>query len=261
MEVEIFGFERSYGARGAFVYLRPAGAVSSPFQGYWSGVGSSGRISAAVGHGTTLVVWKNYVLRFRNDAPSREVLHSVLEQLPRVDLVEPGEGDCCNYFIGSSERLLLGPISLRKFAGRVPASIAGFDLGARGRVSRFETPAGPMVKITLEYGSEQLARERFTDLRGLAGARVRLSKRQVGLIFDAADERQADELLGAVGPDENQTVAIAFDPQRFEGPLTLAGGFGMICVSSCFGVAAAILGAIVDRKRSIRNQRVILGLD
>jgi hypothetical protein len=75
----------------------------------------------------------------------------MLNRLPGLDPTELPSGECCRYFVESSERILLGPVSLAKFA------------------VRFETPSGAMTKIVFEYPTQAVAAERFRAFRALQG--------------------------------------------------------------------------------------------
>jgi hypothetical protein len=150
MDAEALRFGDSEGGHAAYLCLRPRAEVGSPLSSYSDRSGVFGQTYAVLGGGVTVVGRKNYVFRFRGDAPTREALGNLLNHLPELDAAEPSKGECCRYFDESSERILLGPVSLAKFAALVPSPVAAFDLGARGRVARFEKPAGPMSKIVFE---------------------------------------------------------------------------------------------------------------
>jgi hypothetical protein len=223
MVSEAFQFGSSEGAHAAFLYLRPVGAVASPLSEYSSVAGLFGQTSAALAGGVTVVARNNYVFRFRNSAPSSIELRAMLDRLPGLDPTKPSSGECCRYFVESSERILLGPVSLAKFAARVPPGAAGFRLGVRGRVARFEAPSGAMTKIVFEYASRAVADERFHALRALNGARAKIVNRRVAVIFDAANVGEADELLADIGADiAAEQTPMSFDPiSMTDGPMTL----------------------------------------
>jgi hypothetical protein len=178
---------------------------------------------AALAGGVTVVARNNYVFRFRDSAPSTLEMRAMLDRLPGLDPTQPSISECCRYFLESSERILIGPVSLAKFAVHGPLSVAGVRLGWRGRVARFETPSGAVTKIVFEYASPAVAEDRFHAFRALPGARAKIANRRVGVIFDAADVEEADELLAGIGSDSTGAeTPMSFDPITMtDGPMTL----------------------------------------
>jgi hypothetical protein len=179
MVSEAYQFGSSEGAHAAYLYLRPQGAIGSPLSEYSDVAGLFGQTHAALAGGVTVVARANYVFRFRRSSPSSPALRAMLDRLPGLDPTEPPGGECCGYFVESSGRILLGPVSLAKFAPRVPPAAAGFRQGGRGSVARFETPSGAMTKIVFEYPSQAIADERFRTFRALRGERAKIANRKI----------------------------------------------------------------------------------
>jgi len=145
-------------------------------------------IDAVTGGGITVVEFRNYMLRFRGALPSISS--------------EMGE----------------------MLAARIPASLAGFPAGAKGRMARFETPAGPVTEVVFEYPTEEIAREQAKALATLPGSFVHVDRACAGVIFDPVDSTAAEELLaGSCG----STSEIEWDPNTlYDGPMTLSQGMG-----------------------------------
>src|SRR5262249_33741836 len=127
-----------------------------------------------------------------------ESFKGLLNQVGWMDAAEPSHDACCRYYVEGSDRLLLGPVSLARFAPGIPSSAAAFELGGKGRVAAFETPAGRMVRVVFEYPATTIAIDRATAFRRLPGAVVRRGGKRVGLIFDPRDDEQADALLNDI---------------------------------------------------------------
>jgi hypothetical protein len=144
MPAEVLRFRESEGARAAYLCLRPRASVKSPLNSSVSRPEYLTEIHACIEDGVTTVCWKNFIFRFRGAAPSIKDFERVLGALPDTDPAEPSWDASSPYLDPFSERSLLGPISLAKFAGRIPPSVAAFRLGATGSIAKFETPAGPM---------------------------------------------------------------------------------------------------------------------
>jgi hypothetical protein len=260
MVSEAYQFGSSEGAHGAYFYLRPAGAVGSPLGEYSSVAGLFGQTYAVLGGGVTVVARNNYVFQFQGSAPSNGEMEKMLDRLPGLDPTEPASGECCGYFVESSERLLLGPVSLARFAARVPSAAAGFKLGGRGRVARFETPSGTMTKIVFEYASPAVAEERLDAFRALNGARAKLSNRRIGVIFDAANLEEADELLASIGSDISaEQTPMSFDPWvDTDGPLTLDEAMASTFVAWVLGCLIAVVRFLTRWREGIPDRTISL---
>jgi hypothetical protein len=132
MTVDAFRFHDAEGAHAAYLCSRPAGGISPMI---W-------QIDAVVSGGATVMQYRNYVLRFHGALPSiSSTMGEMLAALPGLTADAAPRDLGGRYVDELSKRSILGPVSLRRFAGRVPPSAAGFALGAKGRTARFETPA------------------------------------------------------------------------------------------------------------------------
>jgi hypothetical protein len=253
---DAYQFGSSEGAHAAYLYLRPQGAIGSPLADYSIVAGLFGQTRAVLAGGVTVVVRSNYVFRFRGSAPSSSALRAMLDRLPGLDPTDPPSGECCRYFVESSERILVGPVSLAKFAARVPLAAAGFRLGGRGRIARFETPTGAMTKIVFEYPSQVVAAERFPAFRALHGAHAKIANRKIALIFDAPDADQADQLLADIDSD---VTPIRFDPVSMtDGPLTLDDALASTFVAWMLGFLIAAVRFVTHRREGIPDRTIAL---
>jgi hypothetical protein len=210
MKVEAFRFDDSEGAHAAYLYSRPEHSASPMI---WD-------IHAVTGAGVTVMEYRNYMLRFRSALPTvSSALEETLASLPGLT-VEGKSWDLSGRFLDeSSVRALLGPMSLRRFAGRIPSSIVGFRLGASGRIGRYETPAGPVTMVVFDYPTREIAEERAKALGALESAVARANGKRVGAVFESPDPIMTEELLSDTGGGE----VISWDPDSFAcgRPLTL----------------------------------------
>jgi len=233
-------FSDSEGAHAAYLWLRPANGAPSPLGGTTSELGGSwGETSAIVGGAVTVVGRKNYVFCFRGGAPTRSALNDILNHLSDMDSNEPRPDGGGAYFVAGSDRILLGPASLAKLVPRIPPSIAGFHLGAKGRTAHFETSSGPMMRTIFEYPSGEAALERVTLLKHIPGAFVRIEGRSVGVILDPPDRETADELLHGIDYIDNQSQVI-FDPICDGDVLTFEGGINTVLAGWVVGLLLGI---------------------
>jgi hypothetical protein len=229
MTVDAFRFLDAEGAHAAYLCSRPLGGVSPMI---W-------QIDAVTGGGVTVMQYRNYLLRFRGALPSiSSQMGEMLAALPGL-ATDTAPWDLSGRYLDNlSTRTILGPVSLQRFAGRIPPSVAGFRLGARGRMARFETPAGVMTEVVFEYATEDAARERAKALGALPRAVVRVDRTCAGVIFEPVDSTVVEELLSDFfcGP-----VAVTWDPATaWDGPMTLGQGIGVALWG--FVVGAVITG-------------------
>jgi hypothetical protein len=246
MDVEAFRFGDSEGGHAAFLWLRPTGAVRVliPFE-----------VKAVTSAGVTTTEFRNYVLRFHGAIPSvSSSMQEMLIKLPALDSTKPDHDEYGRYAYQSSERLLLGPVSLARFAGRIPPSVAAFRMGGKGRIARFETPGGAMDRIVFEYPSAAVAEERLAAFRSLPGASAEISGRRVGVIFDALATDDANELLQSLPAD-----AVSWDPEfMIHRPMSLEGGIGMVFFGGLIGGLVALLAYRADRNEGIPDRTTSL---
>jgi hypothetical protein len=250
MTVEAYRFDDSEGAHAAYLSSRPAGGVSPMI---W-------QIDAVTHHGMTVMRFRNYMLRFRGALPSiSSTMGEMLTALPGLaDDIVPSELNG-RYLDALSTRAILGPVSLERFARRIPPSAAEFRLGARGRLGRFETPAGAMTEVTFEYPTEEIARDRTEALRALPGLSVRVDGTCVGLILDPMDAVVAEELLQDACSGGSSLVG--WDPYVWDGPLTLSGGLnGVVFAGLGAGAPVALMWRSQKRAEPFPNRLIFLRL-
>jgi hypothetical protein len=259
MAVDAFRFGDSEGGHAAFLMLRPLRAVGSPLQEYSDLGGAFGQTHAVVGAGLTIAQRKNFVFRFRHASPDSGTFRVMLKHLGGFDPAEASHDECCRYYVEGSDRLLLGPASLAKFAPRISPSAAEFELGGKGRLAAFETPAGRMALIVFEYPVTTLAIDRATAFRRIPGSVVRRNGKKIGVIFDPRDQEEA-ELLLRNSDGASAGEAPGWDP-RFEGDvLTLDGGMGMVFMGFALGSVMAFFGHLAQWRNGMPNRIIKLGL-
>jgi len=180
----------STGTFAAFQWQRPADARPSAA----AALAVETRDGALVAHG-------NYLFRFTGWKPKATDLASFFQGLAKVDRAAlptlphylPQDG-----LIPNSERYVLGPVGLEKFAASVPAAAAAFQFGAEGEVATFRTKGGPSTMAIFSYPTPQIARQRLADFEKLPGAVAKRSGSLVAVMVAPADPEAAKRLLSAV---------------------------------------------------------------
>jgi hypothetical protein len=113
--------------------------------------------------------------------------------LPGLPVTLPAQG-----LAGGSERYILGPESLARFAPQVPAGAAGFEFGPEGEVAQYRLPSGPATMAVFEYPNPQIAIKQFGHFERIPGAMVRRTGSLVAVVFSPPDRDQAERLLAGV---------------------------------------------------------------
>lgn len=238
MTVEAFRFLDPEGAHAAFLSARPAQGVSPMI---WE-------IDAVPGDGVTVLEYRNYMLRFKGALPSiSSSLAEMLVALPGLAADTSLWDLDGRYLDRSSIRSILGPVSLQRFANRVPPSVAGFRFGANGRMANFETPAGRVTAIAFKYPNEDVARERAIALTGLPNAVVRVDRACAAVVFGPVDSNIED---GPLSGHFCGGVEIGWDPATM--PHSMSLGEGMSGVTLCGLIFGAVI-AVWRRLERIRD--------
>ena len=198
LTVTAWRFRDVTGAIAGFQYLSPADAKKSDLD----------KMAVAGPEGSTLV-HGNYVLQFAGRAPKQEELNLFLLRAPRYQESPlptlsgflPDDG-----MIPNSERYVLGPVSLDRFAKSIPPSVAGFHLSAEGEYARYRGKNGDLGLLVLSYPVPNLARERAEELRKISGAIVKRTGPLVAVVPGGANADDAERLLAKVNYDATITV-------------------------------------------------------
>ncbi len=178
------------GAMAAFQWQRPAKAEVSKL----------GSLAVETPE-DAMLAFGNYLFHFLGYKPQVHELEALFDRLPRLDQSAlptlPGYLPSRD-LIPNSERYVVGPESLAKFAPGIPPSLAAFHLGAEAQTGRFRAEKGEMNLAIFSYPTPHLARERAEAFRSLAGAMVKRAGPLVAVILSPRDADAAERLLSAV---------------------------------------------------------------
>ena len=197
--IRAWRFRDSTGGFAGFQALRPENAGKSRLPGL-----------AAALPGGLLALAGNYVLEFRGRGPSAAEWDELTAALPRRDRTPlPGLSSYLppQGLIANSERYILGPVSLARFAAAIPAPEAGFGFGGEGQIARYQTPKGPMTLVVFSYPTNGIARGQLSVLERLPGAVAKRTNALVGVIPQPIDGEAAGKILARV----TQEVSITWN--------------------------------------------------
>ena len=186
----VWQMQDTTGALAAYDWVRPAGAKPS----------SVAKLAVETDDGVVLA-HGNYVLSFAGHKPAKEELDALLGTLKNVDATSlPVLASYlpATALVPNSERYVLGPAGLAKFAPGIPPSVAGFRVGAEAQIGVFRSPKGDETLAIFNYPTPQIAMQRTAEFEKLPGALVKRSGPLVAVILAPPDPDFAEHVLGEI---------------------------------------------------------------
>jgi hypothetical protein len=186
----IYQLQDSTGGLAAYQWQRPAGAKPSAVS----------KQAVETKDSLTVLFW-NYLISFQGQKPTKEELDGLTGALNNVDTTSlpvlatylPATG-----LVPNSERYLLGPAGLGRFAPQIPPSVAAFRLAAEAQLGVFHNPKGDMSLAIFSYPTHQIAMERIREFEKLPGVMVKRSGPLVAVTLSPPDPDFAEKVLGEV---------------------------------------------------------------
>ena len=178
------------GAMAAFEWQRAASATPS----------AAAKLAAETPD-SLLLVFGNYLLNFAGYKPSKEELDDLTALLRNVDQTVlpvlpsylPSNG-----LVPNSERYILGPVSLQKFAPGISPSLAAFHFGAEAQMGVFHNAKGDTQMLVFNYPTPQIAMQRVGEFQKLNGAVAKRSGPLVAVVLAPPDPDYAENLLSEI---------------------------------------------------------------
>ena len=186
----VYQLQDSTGALAAFDWQRAADSKPSKV--------------AALAAETDDALWLvhgNYLLVFKGYKPTMPELDAVAAALRNVDETPlptlpgffPAQGRTAN-----SERYVIGPVALQRFAPAIPPATAAFRLGAEAQVGTFQTPKGDMTMALFSYPTPQMAMQQIQEFQKIPNAMAKRAASLIAVIVGPPDPDSAERLLAAV---------------------------------------------------------------
>ncbi len=148
-----------------------------------------------------LLVHGNYLLSFDGYKPDAGELDGVTQALRNVDTtslpVLPSYLPARD-LVPNSERYVIGPAGLQKFAPGIPPSVAAFHFGAEAQLGVFHSPKGDVNLAIFNYPTPQMAMQQVAEFEKLPGAVAKRSGPLVALVLAAPDADFAERLLAGI---------------------------------------------------------------
>ena len=186
----VWQLQDTTGSMAAFQWQRPAAAQPS-----------TAAKQAVETPDSLLLVYGNYLLSFTGYKPSKEeidaltgALHNVdMTVLPVVSSYLPSAG-----LVANSERYILGPVSLQKFAPGISPSLAAFHFGAEAQMGVFHNPKGDAQMVIFNYPTPKIAMQQVAEFQKLSGAVAKRSGPMVAVMLTPPDADYAENLLSQI---------------------------------------------------------------
>ncbi|MEI9970542.1 MAG: DUF6599 family protein [Ignavibacteriota bacterium] len=183
-------FQDTTGSMAAFQWQRPSDARPS-----------TAAILAAETSNSLLLVYGNHLFSFDGYKPSKEEIDGIARTLHNVDLTVlpvlpsylPSDG-----LQPSSERYIVGPATLQKFAPGVSPSVAAFRFGAEAQMGLFHNAKGDTMMAIFNYPTPNIARQQEAEFQKLGGAMAKRSGPLVAVVLNPPDPDYAEKLLSEV---------------------------------------------------------------
>jgi len=188
--VTAYQLQDTTGSLAAFDWQRPAAATPA----------TAAKLAVET-RDSLLLVHGNYLLGFNGYKPSQEELDGLTGSLRNLEVTVlpvlpgylPSDG-----LVPNSERYILGPAGLLKFAPAIPPSVAAFHFGAEAQLGIFHSPKGDAPMVIFSYPTPQIAMQRMPDFEKLPGLVSKRSGPLVALVLAPPDPDYAEKLLSQV---------------------------------------------------------------
>ncbi|MDP9052724.1 MAG: hypothetical protein M3N93_00230 [Acidobacteriota bacterium] len=187
--ISAYRFADGTGALAAFDQARPADAKPVDVTGLGAATASD-----------ELVAVGNYLFVFNDYKPKADELNHVVgtaprysqSPLPTLPRYVPAGGKA------NSERYIVGPESLARFAPQIPPSTAAFHFNAEAEVAKYGPPGKETTLVIFTYPTMEMARDRLPHFQQIPGAVVKRSGPLVAIVLNPASGDDAERLLSRV---------------------------------------------------------------
>lgn len=254
----VYRLADSTAALGAFDWQRPGEATSSTLAPL-----------AAETPQNLLLVDGNYLLYFQGYKPSAAELAPLLEELRDADPTPlpslPGfmpQGLAAN-----SERYIIGPVGLQRFAPAIPPSVAAFHVGAEAELGIYRRPNGDMRLAVFNYPTPQLAMQQEVGFRKIPAAIVKRTGPLVAVLIAPPNADDAERLLaqvryeGQITLHERTPTSINQVGHMIVNIFILIGILLVFCIIAGFFVGGFRLFLLRGRKGQAEDPMILLHLE
>ena len=215
-------FGDTTGAYAAFVYSRPKGAAAtSPLVTDTAAETGSDRW-ALVG---------NYLFQFAGYKPAPEEMNHIVATVPKYThaAMPPIREHVPAGAVLNSERYILGPESLAKFAPVIPSTTAAFHFSSEALVVRYAQAGRETTLVIFNFPAMEMARKQLAQFEAIPAALVKRSGPLVAVVLNGAGSNDAEKLLAQVKYQAQITVAEHVPTPR-DNPVNLFWNVILLCL-------------------------------
>jgi hypothetical protein len=230
--ITAYRFADATGAMAAFDQIRPPEARPVTLMGLSVETDADEFVAA----GNYLLVFKGYKVKPEElshilaTVPNYE--HSPLPSLP--EYLPHGAH-------ANSERYIIGPNSLARFAPSIPPSTAGFHFTAEGILAAYGPKGRETTLVIFSYPTMEIARDRYQHFQQIPGAVAKRTGPLVAIALDPASPDDAERLLSQVKYQASVTVPEHVPTPR-DNPINLFWNIMILCfVLAGFMVLSGLL--------------------
>jgi hypothetical protein len=234
------------GSMAAFQWQRPAAAKPS-----------TAAKQAVETPESLLLVYGNYLLSLAGYKPAKEEIDALLGALHNVDFTVlpilptylPSDG-----LVANSERYILGPVTLQKFAPGISPSLAAFHFGAEAQTGVFHSPKGDATMAIFNYPTPKIAMQQVAEFQKLSGAVAKRSGPMVAVVLAPPDPDYAENLLSQVRYQAQVTADEYVPTQRDNIGNLVINAFILIGILLAFALVSGFaLGGFRALRRASRH--------
>jgi hypothetical protein len=230
--ITAYRFADATGAMAAFDDIRPADARPVVLMGLSAEAGADEFVAA----GNYLLIFKGYRIKPEElshilaTVPNYE--HSPLPSLPGY--MPPGA-------LPNSERYIVGPDSLARFAPSIPPSTAAFHFSAEGDLATYQSKGKKTILVVFSYPTMEMARNRYQHFQEIPGAVAKRTGPLVAVALNSASPDDAERLLSQVKYHASITIP-EHVPTAKDNPVNLFWNIMILCfVLAGFMVLSGLL--------------------
>lgn len=196
--ITAYRFSDSTGAYAAWFAVRPPDAKK--FEG--DGIGAETAADQYIAVGNLLLIFQGY-------KPNKEELahvfltapHYVHSPLPTLPGFMPAGA------VSNSERYILGPESLSKYAPAIPPSTAAFHFSSEAELADYGSGAKKTTVVVFNFPGIEMAQKQYPQFESLPGTVAKRTGPLVAVVLHPSSPDEAERLLAQVKYQAEVTIS------------------------------------------------------
>jgi hypothetical protein len=100
--------------------------------------------------------------------------------------------------IPNSQRYIVGPDSLARYAPQIPLATAAFHFNAEGEIAKYGRPGAETTLLLFNYPMPEMARDRYSHFQQVPGAVVKRTGPMIAAVLNPPNADAAERLLAKI---------------------------------------------------------------